>query len=339
MAPTAVAAGADQPQARPHGRGLPRHRAGAPDQDGRARAEGRVEALDEGRVDRGGAPLGRHQPRLHRLGRPLRDPPATPTTRRLAYRLPAWASSTPAGNTKRGQPALPVGAASRRTSCAWEPWPARPSTHSRTAWVGPPARPRASSVRIRGRSRRTLTTPPSHSRLVTVSAIATRSTPPTIRTRNSSPAPAPTPPGPRRRRAREPGGTARPPRPGRAPPSARPSRRRRRAPAAGTHAPAASPPAHHPGRLVRAVQRRPRRRAEGLAATGTPVPPLPLAMDHEVPLAPAPVGPAGRVVAELAARVHAPPPADVGHQQGGAGPAHPSTRRLIHGSLGCYRTR
>ena len=68
-------------------------------------------------------------------------------------------------------------------------------------------------------------------------------------------------------------------------------------------------------RLVRPVQGRAPRRSERLAASFAAVTPLALAVDHDMPRPPAPVGPTIRVVAELALRVHAPPLTDLKHQQ------------------------
>src|SRR5512135_1495992 len=205
-----------------------------------------------------------------------------PTRHRPAWCLITCPRSSPAVGTSRGRPARPVRTGSRQTRAKAVTSLASPSTQTSKARLRAARRTIRTTVMIRVRSRRGLSTPPSPSRDGTAIAIAIPSRRATALTYNSPAGSVP------------PGGDG---------PLVEPEGRDERWQGAavteqGQHE------GHQVGGLLEAIERRAAGLGESASAGSAAVAPLLLAVHADVAEAELPPGGAVGVVAELVLRVH-----------------------------------
>src|SRR5437764_2143887 len=121
-----------------------------------------------------------------RAGVPSTRRRSVSTTRRRSSRLTTWALRTLRQGRSRGRPPVPVRMGSRQVARIARMDVRNPSVQHNSGRGAAQRRTRSISRRIRGRSRCSLTSPPSHRRVCTIRAMAIQTIPPCFWTRSSS---------------------------------------------------------------------------------------------------------------------------------------------------------
>ena len=132
------------------------------------------------------SPCARRRSGSTRAGVPSTRRRSVAPPRRRSYRLTTWAMQIGRHGRNRGRPPVPVYTGSRRVARMARMENTKPSVPNNSGRCAAQRRTRSISRRIRGRSRCSLTSPPSYTRVVTLMASALDTMPPCVLRRSSS---------------------------------------------------------------------------------------------------------------------------------------------------------